>query len=292
MNISASFLFFKLFYYLANSLKEEKAEKFSEILGKIAFFLSPHYRKIVEENLKIAFKNEMDEKKIESLVKEVFKFHARNLFEFLRLRKFTRERIKKIVNIEGKENLDNALSKKKGVIIVSAHLSNWELGAVTLADYGYEIYEVVRELSDKKVNEFISKMKIERNVKLISRRKDVIKDVVKILKENKIIILALDQNAGRGGIFVEFFGKPASTFAGPIIISKRTGTPVLPVFVVREGENYKIIIEKEFELKEGENYSEFIRINLQNLTKIIEDYIRKYPEQWFWFHRRWKIQPD
>jgi KDO2-lipid IV(A) lauroyltransferase len=214
------------------------------------------------------------------------------LFEFLRLKSLSKNKIREIVEIKGRENLDNALSKNNGVILVSAHFSNWELGAVALAEYGYEIYEVIRELSDKKVNEFVNKIKTEKNIKLIPRNNQTVKNVIKLLKENKIIILALDQNAGKGGIFINFFGKPASTFAGPIIISKRINSPIVPVFIVRkEDGNFQIIVEKEFELEKTENYSEFIFKNLQNLSNIIEDYVRKYPEQWFWFHQRWKTQP-
>lgn len=293
MRISLGYLFFKIIYYLVNSIKEEKINKFSKILGGIAYFLSSKYRKIVISNLETAFGKEWSKEKINKTARDVFQSQARNLIEFLRFEKLNEEKIKKIVEIEGRENLDNALSKGNGAILISAHLSNWELGAATISAYGYEIYEVVRELSDKMANDLVSNIKINKGINLIARDKSTIKNVIKLLRENKMIVLAVDQNAGLAGTFVDFFSKPTSTFAGPLIISRRTKSPIVPIFITRkENGFYKIFVEKEFKLEENENYSEFIFTNLQNLTKIIERYIKNYPEQWFWLHQRWKTQPE
>jgi KDO2-lipid IV(A) lauroyltransferase len=117
---------------------------------------------------------------------------------------------------------------------------------------------------------------------------------LKVLRDKELLVVLLDQNSGsKTGVFVDFFGQKAGTATGPIIFAMRTGAPILPIFTLRQGssDHHKVVIEKHFYLEEQATDEETIQHNVQKLTTIIEGYIRKYPTEWGWMHRRWKSRP-
>jgi KDO2-lipid IV(A) lauroyltransferase len=108
-----------------------------------------------------------------------------------------------------------------------------------------------------------------------------------------LLFVPIDQNFGEGGIFVDFFGRKAATATGPIILAKRTKAAIIPCFIIRQRDDtHKIIFEPPLKLEEGKDEETNILINIQRLTNIIELYIRKYPAEWSWVHRRWKSRPN
>ena len=122
-------------------------------------------------------------------------------------------------------------------------------------------------------------------------RKDCVDSSIRSLRNNELVFIPIDQNFGTAGVFVDFFGRKAATATGPVILAQRTQAALLPCFIVRQEDNtHRIIFEPILELKEGRDPKETIVINIQALTDIIESYIRKYPAQWGWIHRRWKSQ--
>jgi KDO2-lipid IV(A) lauroyltransferase len=115
---------------------------------------------------------------------------------------------------------------------------------------------------------------------------------IKALRNNEFLFIPIDQNFGTAGVFVDFFGKQAATATGPVIFAQRTGAPILPMFIVREKDDtHRIIIEPPMYIEEKENNAATIQHNISRITKIIEEYIRKYPQEWGWIHRRWKSRP-
>ena len=115
---------------------------------------------------------------------------------------------------------------------------------------------------------------------------------LRVLRRNGLLFIPIDQNfGGEGGVFVDFFGRKAATAPGPAVFSSRTGAPILPMFIVREGDdNHKIIIEKPVVLENVGDDKESVRHNMSKVTAIVEKYIRKYPHEWAWMHRRWKTE--
>ena len=117
-------------------------------------------------------------------------------------------------------------------------------------------------------------------------------DSIRTLRNNGLLFIPLDQNFGTGGIFVNFFGRQAATATGPIVLAQRTQAAILPCFIIRqEDDTHKVVFEPSVTLEEGESGRETLSINIQKLTDIIESYIRRYPAQWGWIHRRWKSKP-
>ena len=150
-------------------------------------------------------------------------------------------------------------------------------------------------LDDKKVEEFLLAKRTKSGLKTIYTlpREQCVTSSIKVLRSNEILFIPLDQNFGNGsGVFVDFFGQKAATATGPIIFAKRTEAPILPMFIIRQRDDrHKIIIEPPLELEERENEEEMILINTTQITNLIERYIRQYPHEWGWMHRRWKSRP-
>ena len=118
-------------------------------------------------------------------------------------------------------------------------------------------------------------------------------DSLKVLRDNEILFIPIDQNFGSdGGVFVNFFGQKAATATGPVVFANRTKAPIIPMFIIHEDEDrHKVIIEPPLVLEEGRDEKETLYINTSKLTNLIEHYIRLYPYEWAWMHRRWKSKP-
>ena len=153
----------------------------------------------------------------------------------------------------------------------------------------------MRSMRDKLAESYFAKKRQRYGVKTIysQPRKVCVEETIRSLRNNELIFIPLDQNFGTAGIFVDFFGAKAATATGPVVFAQRTKAALLPCFIVRQPDNtHKIIFEPELELKEGQTSQETIALNIQRLTDIIERYIRKYPAEWGWIHRRWKSRPS
>jgi KDO2-lipid IV(A) lauroyltransferase len=263
-------------------------------IGSLGYFAAGRQRKIALESLNIAFGAEKTEDELKKIAKDSFTFMAKSGLEIMHLLDhpgFLRER----VEIAGKEILDSALAKGKGVILVSAHFGNFPLILARLCMDGYKGCGIMRLMRDSRVEKIFSKKRQNFRVKTIySQPRDVcVRQTLAALRNNEIVFIPLDQNFGTSGIFVDFFGRKAATAVGPVVFAQRADSVILPCFVIRdENDRHQIIFEPPLLLEAGNNSKETILINIQKLTGIIESYIRKYPAQWGWIHRRWKSKPS
>ena len=152
----------------------------------------------------------------------------------------------------------------------------------------------MRPMRDKLAESYFLKKRQRYGVKTIysQPRQVCVEETIRALRNNELVFIPLDQNFGTAGVFVDFFGTKAATATGPVIFARRTKAALLPCFIVRQPDNtHKIIFEPEMELQESRTSQESIALNIQRLTDIIERYIRKYPAEWGWIHRRWKSRP-
>jgi len=152
----------------------------------------------------------------------------------------------------------------------------------------------MRHMRDNRAEKMFMDARQRFNIKTIySQPRDVcVNKTLEALRNNELVFIPMDQNFGTGGVFVDFFERKAATATGPIVLAKRTGASVLPCFIVRQKDDrHKIIFEPALNLEQGANSRETVVINIQRLTSIIESYIRRYPAEWGWIHRRWKSKP-
>ena len=267
---------------------------YAQNIAFLGFLLARKHKKIALEGLNIAFGKEKSRQEREQVAKDCFVHMAKSGFELLFLVDKPKL-IKKRIEIIGKEYLNDALSKGKGVILVSAHFGNFPLMMSALAFLGYKISGIMRPMRDKRVEKFFMKKRDKTDIKTIySQPRNVcVSTTLKVLRNNELVFIPLDQNFGTGGVFVNFFGQKAATATGPVVLARRSGAALLPCFIVRqEDDRHKIIFEPPLDLEQGKDAQESILNNTQRLTNIIEFYIRKYPAEWGWIHRRWKSKPN
>ena len=267
---------------------------FAKNMAAFWFIIASKQRKIALESLAIAFGKDKTECEIEQIAKDCFVFMAKAGLEMMFLMGKPKL-IKRRVEIIGKENLDTALSKGRGVILVSAHFGNFPLMLARIRLEGYETSGIMRQMRDSRVEKLFEAKRKKLGIKTIysQPRRLCVGTTLKTLRNNEVVFIPIDQNFGTGGVFVNFFGKKAATATGPVVLALRTNTTIIPCFIVRQKDDaHKIIFEEPLNLEEGATYQDTIIINTQKLTNIIESYIRKYPAEWGWIHRRWKSRPS
>jgi KDO2-lipid IV(A) lauroyltransferase len=243
--------------------------------------------------LTIAFGAEKSKAEIEDIALGCFRTMASMAVEFFMFMRHP-ERIRKFVTIEGQEHLDEALKKGCGVVALSAHFGSFPLLLSRLALGGYKVHSVLRRMRDAGLDKLFEIKRDRMGVGSIytQPREACVNLSLKSLRSNEIVFVQLDQNFGTGGVFVDFFGTKAATATGPIIFSMRTGAPIVPMFIHRiEGPRHKIVIFPPIELKTQGDRDKILLDAVQDFTTLIEKYIRKYPHEWGWIHKRWKARP-
>jgi len=259
-------------------------------IGSLGYNIAAKQRKIALESLNIAFGQTKPKEEIEQIAKDTFIFMAKSGVELIFLMEKP-ELLSKSVKIIGKENLERALSAGRGVILVSAHFGNFPLLLARLALEGYKAGGIMRPMRDERVEKLFLKKRKRFGVKTIysQPRNTCVHQTLEALRNNELVFIPLDQNFGTGGVFVDFFGQKAATATGPVVLAQRTKAALMPCFIIRQKDDtHKIIFEPAINLETGKTPEETVTLNIQKLTDIIESYIRLYPAEWGWIHRRWK----
>lgn len=263
-------------------------------ISSLGYRLASKQRKIALESLAIAFGAQKSKEEIEHIAKDCFDSIGKAGLELL----FLTDRPKllyKRVELVGKEHLDKALSKGHGAILVSAHFGNFPILLARLALSGYKSVGIMRPMRDARAERFFTEKRNRFKIKTIySQPRNVcVNKTIEALRNNEVVFIPLDQNFGTGGVFVDFFNTKAATAIGPVVLAQRTKATLLPCFIVRQQDGcHKIIFEPALDLEQGRDSRETVIINIQRLTNIIESYIRRYPAEWGWIHRRWKSKPS
>ena len=262
-------------------------------LGSFLYLALKKRRRIALENLQIAFGDEMSADERAQICRESFRQIGKTAIEFLRFPQLTFENIWDEVTVEGKEHLIGALNQGKGAIVFLPHFGNWELLALV---YGALIPDrakaIAFPLKNRHLNALVSQYRERLSLKLITRRQAV-RETLRALKGGYAVGFFADQNAGREGVFVDFFGKPASAVRGPATLALKTGAPLLLSMDIRQSDDrHHVIITPAIDLEISGDLEQDVQTNTAHILKILETYIRQYPDQWLWTHNRWKTQPD
>jgi len=266
---------------------------FADGVAGLGYYLAGRQRRIAKESLSIAFGKGKTPSEIKRIIKTSFRYMAEGGLELM----FLLERpslIKEMAFLEGEERLKACLERGKGVILVTAHFGNFPLMMARLSLEGYPVYGIMRRMRDERVERIFFKKRKALGINTIysQPRKTCIDESLRVLREGKLLFIQLDQNFGTKGVFVDFFGKKAATATGPVVLALRTKSAILPCFILHNSNRtYRIIFEPEYKIRLAKTLDETILLNIQALTGIIESYIRGYPEEWSWIHRRWKSRP-
>lgn len=264
----------------------------ADVIGFFAFLAARKYAKITLENLRSVFAGEKTDQEIIKIAKQVFKNISRNAVELVRFPKISKANIDDFIGIEGSEILDREFSRGKGIIVVTGHIGNWEMMAITLRIKGYPGVAVGKRIYFHKYDEYLNSLRRHHDVNIVYRD-DSPRKILKVLKSNGIVGIVADQDVDSvEGVFVDFLGRKAFTPAGPAVLAKATGASLVPVVVIRDGRRYRLIVSEPIKLADTGNKEADVVSDTQRWSLVLESYIRKYPDQWVWMHRRWKTKEN
>jgi KDO2-lipid IV(A) lauroyltransferase len=257
-----------------------------------AYFFRPPLRRAAVFNLRLAFPDWTDKQR-EDAVRRMIQQIGWMAGEFSQFPKYTRANIERIVVIDGYENFDDARRRGKGVLFLTGHMSAWELAPFAQALYGNPLHFLVRPIANAKVDALINKYRCLSGNRPIEKNRSA-RAVLRVLADGGTVGVLSDHNTSlEEGVFVDFFGIPASTTSGLARLALRTDAAVVPGFLSwdRENRKYRLRFEPAVELARTSDEEADVRENTQRFTRVIEDYIRSHPDQWLWVHKRWKTRP-
>lgn len=251
-------------------------------LSILKYYLSPRDRKAVIENLKRILPAE-ELGHINQYAKEVFINFGKYLIEFFRFSLLTKDDLGKFLKIQGIEHIENALKRGKGVIVLSAHLGNWELGGVFMALLGYPMVAVALPHRHQKVNALFNQEREKMGVIVIPSLGVAVRRIFEALRDNKIIALVGDRDFATTGRKMNFLGSQKIIPRGPALLSLKTQAAIIPGFVIRQKDDTHVL-EFQEPLKETKSEEKL----MAEYAKIMEIKIRQYPGQWLLFREFWR----
>ena len=278
-------------YSLASALPEKAAVCMGRLIGKALHLLDARHRRVARGNLAAAFP-EKTAAEIAALTRQVYRHLGLLVVESLRVRKMLKAGLENFVEQPDLAEVHNANSAGKGLIIATAHIGNWEIAGHAASIMFAPLNAVARPLDNPLVEKYIDEMRKLTGQKILNMD-GAVRDMVSVLRAGGAVAILMDQDARRHGIFVDFFGRPASTWPSAAALSLKLGSPIVIGFVRRIGESfrYKLIVDSVFMPEPTGDKDADVRNLTQKLTARLEARIRECPEQWFWVHRRWKTQP-
>lgn len=262
-------------------------------LGSLAYIMLPKYRNITLSNLRSVFAGEKSENQIREIARDVFRNLGQTAAECFSLRKLSREDILRLVEEKNLSLIGEALSQGKGVIVLSSHLGNWEMAPIYGLAAGFDVTVIAREIYYHYYNKLLVSLRSSKGVKTLYRDdKRILRKSLEVLSSNKVLGIVPDQDVDSvDGVFVDFFGKETYTPTGPVNIAMLSGAPIIPVFTLREKNRLRLFVEEPIYVeKSGDREKDVIKYT-QKWSDVVERYIRKYPSQWVWMHKRWKTRP-
>jgi KDO2-lipid IV(A) lauroyltransferase len=263
------------------------------VLGRLVYVLHGRLRRVGMRNLEIAFPEKPVAER-RRIVRRVFDGLGRQLAEFCRFPKYTKANVGEVAIYDGFEHFEAARARGKGVLFLTAHLGGWEVGSFAHSLYGNPLRIVVRPLDNPYLDAFVDRYRTLHGNSTFGKQ-DFARGLLAAMKAGETVGILMDQNmTPPAGVFVDFFGQPACTASGLARVAAHTGGAVVPGFTLWDAalRKYRIHFEPAVELvRTGDEEADAVA-NTQKFTKVIEEFARRYPEQWLWVHRRWKTRPE
>jgi KDO2-lipid IV(A) lauroyltransferase len=259
----------------------------------VAYAIRTPLRRTAMFNLHLVFPDWSEQKK-----KQVIRGMVRQIGwmagEFSQFPKYTRERIESIVVLDGFEHFDVARRRGKGVLFLTGHMSAWELAPFAHALYGYPLHFLVRPIANRRVDALINHYRCLSGNRPIDKNRSA-RAILRVLNDGGTVGILSDHNTSlEEGVFVDFFGIPASTTSGLARLALRTDAAVVPGFLSWDVDRrkYRLRFENPVGLARSGDEEADVRETTARFTKVIEEYVRAHPDQWLWVHKRWKTRPS
>ena len=254
-------------------------------IGGLAHLFNSKRRSIAYANVKSAFP-EKGCKEIKRIVKAHYRNLGMSIVELFKVPVMGKRYVDRHVTVKNIKRIQDVLDRGKGVMMVAAHFGNWEIGSLAINAHGYRMSIFAREQKYTRLNNLLDRYR-EKMGSIVVAKGFSVRDVIKALKNNGIVAILSDQDAGANGIFVNFFNRPASVAPGAVSLSLKTGSVMLPSLIRRVGfDRHELVIG------EALNIGEDVKANLEKIAVMLEHNIKNFPEQWLWSHKRWKSSPQ
>jgi len=263
------------------------------LYGDVYFLLSVKSRKFVSDNIQHIPGLELDKRRQRGTIRSVFRHMAKNYFDLTKLSQLRLDKLEENVTIEGWHHLTEAVNNARGTIIASAHLGNFDFAAQVLILRGINMTIFVEDFNSTPFLRNVAKLRQRNGARTIPVSTGTLREALQILRHGGTICIICDRDIQGNGLKVNFFGEATSLPVGAVSLALRTGAAIVPIFGVRQANNsHSIYIEPPLRLFGNGKRSHSIRAGLEELTAIMEMYIRQYPEQWVVLEPIWRNQVD
>ena len=268
------------------------AKPAAQIFSWCGFQLARRQQFVGRRNLSLAFP-EKSEAEREEILRGCFRNLGRLLVEFSHFPELNTANIQKHVVVHGFHHYEEAVRRGRGVIYLTGHLGAWEFGSFSQSIFGYPLKFVVRPIANPHVERLITKYRMLGGNSPIPRR-NAARDILQALRANQAVGILFDQNTTEAeGVFADFFGISAATTPAIATFAMRTGAAVVPAFLLWDKAigKHRLTFDAPVELADTGDRAADIVENTRRFNQILEAYVRRYPDQWLWIHRRWKTRP-
>jgi Kdo2-lipid IVA lauroyltransferase/acyltransferase len=259
----------------------------------VAYAIRTPLKRAAMFNLQLAFPGWTDAKR-KDVIRRMIEQVGWMAGEFSQFPKYVRGGIESIVVLEGSENFEMARLQGKGVLFLTGHMSAWELAPFAHAMYGHPLHFLVRPIKNRRVDQLVNFYRCLSGNRPMEKNKSA-RMIFKVLHDGGTVGILSDHNTSlEEGVFVDFFGIPASTTSGLARIALRTDAAVVPGFLSWDYTRkvYRLRFEPAVELARSGNEEADVVENTARFTRVIEDFVRAHPDQWLWVHKRWKTRPQ
>jgi Kdo2-lipid IVA lauroyltransferase/acyltransferase len=226
------------------------------------------------------------------IIRRLFIKLGQTFLEVMYMPVLNRDTVGRFVSIENRHYLEEALAGGRGAIFLSAHVGNWEWMGAAIALAGLPLASIIKRQPNEQHTRVLNEYRQNAGIRIFNRGTTELVGVARALKQGCFVGFFADQDAGSKGLFIDFMGKMASTPLGPATFARRLKVPIIPIFIVRRPEGgHRILLQPSFTYEDtGDETADLYNLTVR-MTRIIEDVIKQYPDEWLWFQKRWNTKP-
>jgi KDO2-lipid IV(A) lauroyltransferase len=290
----AVYLVVRLLVCVIQALSLAAARRLAGGLAWLAYHVNRRHREVALDNLRKAFPGRFSEAELHRKVRAVYRHFCRVLTEIIHLpRRLHSENWREHIELVGGREMVECLLSDRPLLIVTGHFGNWEMAGYALGLLGFKTHAIARTLDNPYLNAFLLKFREKTGQTILDKENDFPR-IQGVLRGGGVLATLADQDAGQRGQFVDFFGRPASTHKAVALLALEHDAVLAVAGVPRVGEplRYRIITEEVIRPEEYAGQPNAVRGITERFTAALERLIRRFPEQYFWLHRRWKHQPQ
>ncbi len=286
------YLLVRFFVCVVQMLPSGAVRGLARGLAWLAYRVDRRHRQVADENLKHAYGDSLTADQRDAMIQAVYVHFCTVLLEIIRLPRLLHvHNWKRRVELVGADLLVRALLSGRPVLIVTGHLGNWEVAGYTLGLLGVRSHAIARTLDNPLLDRFLRSFR-ERTGQKVLAKKGEVDGIQEVLHRGGVLATLADQDAGQRGLYVDFFGRPASTHKAVALLALQYGVLMLVVGAPRVGPKYRIVVSELIDPLDYQDRPDAVKVLTARYTSALERLVRQAPEQYFWLHRRWKHQPQ